>query len=800
MKKFILLLVLIGTVTVAAQNELWKPLKTGAGGWMTGLYVHPNGSPIYSRSDVGGAYRYDAPSDAWIQLVTTNSMPPSEIDVQKYDGVLSIVGADSNAAIAYMAFEDGIFKSENSGDTWEKTNFPSIQNFPNNDESKLSGERLSVDPINEEVVYFGSINDGMWVTFDGGTSWNTVTTVPSGTVDRGVREIKFDITSGSTNGRTNTLYASVDGEDVYVSIDAGVTWEATNSGITNPVFLDTEISNTGVLYIVGYDGNFNSIGAMAYDGAIWRTVFPSGTDEFLNIALDPFNVDRALVFGNGFTDTYQTANLTENTPTWEFKTKTRVAPNIPWMEWYDGDFFSLGEIVFDPVIEDKLWISDGVGTWTSTGLDDSDITWVETSKDQEHLVSNDIIGLTDGSVVTVHWDRPIFKHNDLDAYPETYGPINRFNSAWSLDRNINNPNFVVSVVDDHRFCCFDDGTQYSGYSEDGGETWTKFASLPEGDTQLFGFISVSATDINNIVWLPADNKLPYFTLDKGQTWNQASIPGASDTCCLSGFFFSRLALTADRVAPNTFYLYDFGNGFIHKTIDGGATWTTEVGLDSAFAFNGKLESVPDFEGHLFFANGIEQSVELIEGLKRSTDGGETWTTLSNTDKVLNVAIGAPEPNATYPTIFIQGEADGVYGIFKSINQGDNWTQIGTYPLGIYDRAKVFEANPFIPGVLYVGYAGNGFMYYEDESVLGVESAFAKADIEIFPNPTSDIITVTNAVSNSTYSLYNVTGQQLIIDQKITENASISLKAFTNGLYFLRVQSGGKVQTFKVIKK
>lgn len=45
MKKFILLLVLIGTVTVAAQNELWKPLKTGAGGWMTGLYVHPNGSP-----------------------------------------------------------------------------------------------------------------------------------------------------------------------------------------------------------------------------------------------------------------------------------------------------------------------------------------------------------------------------------------------------------------------------------------------------------------------------------------------------------------------------------------------------------------------------------------------------------------------------------------------------------------------------------------------------------------------------------------------------------------------------------
>jgi len=799
-KKLIVAILIVSSVsTLIAQDNLWKPLLTGAGGWITGFDIHQSGSPIYMRSDVGGAYRYVEATDSWIQIVTAETMPSPEIDITRYSGVLSIVSAPNAANIVYMAFQDGIFKSENQGDNWVRTNFPSIDNEANGELSRLSGERLAVDPNNADVVYFGSIEDGLWVTFDGGDTWTSVNTVPTGLPERGIREVKFDIASGTTAGRTNTVYASIDGEDVYVSTDAGNTWNATNTGLTTPIFLDTEITPSGKLYVVGNQSGTQSFGAMEYDGVSWRTVFSQNTTEFLNLAIDPFNEDRALLFANGITDTYQTGDLSSASPQWEFKTRTRVAPNIPWMAWSNNEFFSIGEIQFDPAVADKLWISDGVGTWVSTDLDDSDVTWIETSRDQEHLVSNDIIGLPDGTVVTAHWDVPIFKHKDLDSYPETHGPINRFNSSWSLDRNLTTPNFVAAVVDDHRFCCFDDETSYSGYSEDGGITWTKFESLPEGDTQLFGFISVSATDTDNIVWLPAENRLPYYTLDRGVTWNQASIPGSSDDCCLSAFFFSRLALVADRTLANTFYLYDFGNGFIHKSSDGGANWETLTGLDNAFAFNAKLESVPNNPEHLFFVNGIEQATDLIEPLRHSIDGGTTWTFIENTDKVLNVAIGATESGANYPTVFIQGEVNDVFGIFKSTDEGVSWQQIGTYPLGIYDVAKVFEANPFIPGVLYMGFAGNGFVYYEDPSVLNVVD-LDKQLFSLQPNPVTDGFEISGLVSpESSYQLYDITGKIVRSGNVSKNDPYVSMQEYPAGLYLIKIVSGAVTQTLKVVK-
>jgi hypothetical protein len=142
-------------------NGEWKTLKTGAGGWLTGLHIHPSGSPIYTRSDVGGAYRFEEDTESWTQLVTVESMPESDIYWDAYAGVLSIVSAPSDENVAYMAFYNTIYKSDNKGNQWQRTNFPTIEIRPNDDSSKLSGERLAVDPQDPEHVYFGSIDDGL---------------------------------------------------------------------------------------------------------------------------------------------------------------------------------------------------------------------------------------------------------------------------------------------------------------------------------------------------------------------------------------------------------------------------------------------------------------------------------------------------------------------------------------------------------------------------------------------------------------------------------------------------------------
>ena len=101
-----------------SQEYTWKPLKVGGGGWVVGMYIHPAEPGLkYVRTDVSGAYRWDAVSNEWKQIVTTSGMPDEYVKYADYDGVCSLVGALNNPDIAYMAFRNQIFRSTDRGET-----------------------------------------------------------------------------------------------------------------------------------------------------------------------------------------------------------------------------------------------------------------------------------------------------------------------------------------------------------------------------------------------------------------------------------------------------------------------------------------------------------------------------------------------------------------------------------------------------------------------------------------------------------------------------------------------------------
>jgi len=129
----------------------WSPLKTGAGGWITGMDMHPSGAPFYARSDVGGAYRYDESTANWEQIVISTSMPSDEVGPNKYEGVLSIVSAPSDECTI----------PGKSGECCLTANF-------------FSRDVLVADPVLENTFYlydFG--NGGIHRTSDGGANWET---------------------------------------------------------------------------------------------------------------------------------------------------------------------------------------------------------------------------------------------------------------------------------------------------------------------------------------------------------------------------------------------------------------------------------------------------------------------------------------------------------------------------------------------------------------------------------------------------------------------------------------------------
>jgi len=794
-----------GSVASFPGDTDWKTLKTGAGGWLTGMDIHPSGSPVFVRSDVGGAYRYNNATNNWTQIVTAASIPAADVDWSKYSGVLSIVSAPSDNNRAYLAYESSVYISNDQGNNWAKTNFPQIAMEANRDYSKLAGERLGVDPFNADIVYMATIDDGLWQSSDAGTNWSLVSAIPIGAIDHGIRTTLWDESSNQVNSTTQVLYTFVDSVGVFNSTDGGVSW----SDITpvsllpsgEPLFYDAEINDNGDLYIVGEtwedfgntdpgDDAFTSYGVLTYRNNNWEKVFDNPT-AMGELALDPFNSDRAFIFSNGFTDTYRTNNLSAANPSWSFLTFDRVADSIPYLAWTDADWFSLGEIEFDPVSQNKLWIADGIGSWTSTDLSDSNMTWEERSAGQEHLVSGDLAALPDGKAVTLHWDRPVFHHDDIDSYPSIHQPSSRFNSAWSIDQSPLDPNYLVAVIEDHRFCCYDDETRNSGYSEDGGLTWTKFNTMPlPSVSQIFGEIAVSADSKDNIVWLPDDNRMPFYTTDRGNTWTQATLPGNSGICCLSGNFLKRRALTADRVAPGTFYIYDWGDGSIFRSTNQGQTWTKYSNVISSFAYNGKLMSVPTQEGHLLFSNGPEQATNFIEGLSISEDGGASWIEMTNTDKVLNFAVSKQAPTGTYPTIFIHGEVNGAIGFYRSEDKGATWTQIGQYPGGVYDWASVMVGDMENHERLYIGFSGNGFMYFgdlESGTTSSPNIGMTDIDIEIFPNPTDSFFVIQGDLSLYQIDVINALGQVVTTINSTDFEETIDLSTLGNGMYFIRLE-------------
>jgi hypothetical protein len=69
-------------------------------------------------------------------------------------------------------------------------------------------------------------------------------------------------------------------------------------------------------------------------------------------------------------------------------------------------------------------------------------------------------------------------------------------------------------------------------------------------------------------------------------------------------------------------------------------------------------------------------------------------------------------------VFISGWVDGVYGIWRgdgTLAEWDSgtarWTNLGAFPMGVFDSVDAVEGDANEVGKVYVGFAGSGAAYY-----------------------------------------------------------------------------------------
>jgi hypothetical protein len=702
-----------GTVVVdpVAANA-WQTLKIGGSGVLSGLDIVPDGTMVV-RTDTYGAYIWNG--SQWQQLVTSTSMPASFVAAGG-EGVYEIQIAASNSSILYMMYLGDVFKSTDKGTTWSLTNFTNVSQDPN-DAYRIHGQKMAIDPTNPNVVYVGTPQNGLFVTTDGGVTWQTVSGVPAALKDAsggnpGMTGILFDPALGVSGGKTNTIFAASYGNGVYESTNGGASWTHLSGSPSDVDY--AAVSSTGAYYVAAN----NSSQLWRYMNGTWTELLSSFDYFVTSVAINPLNPSEIVVVG---------ANSSPNVSydgglTWTgFGANNQAtASDVPWLATTGGTGAQLGStaLVFNPLVPNQLITTGGTGVWNTVlpqnWTASTPVVWNSQTAGIEQLCANQIIVPTSGHPVLASWDRAFFYVNDPNSYATTYGPVaNAFAMGWSLDYASSNPNFVAGIADWW-------GIEESGYSTDGGQTWNLFPTMPAfaGKT-IGGTIAVSSP--TDIVWAPADGFQPYYTTNGGASWSAVNLPGVTDW---SGFdwayYFNAKTVTADRVLPNTFYMYYAGQG-VYKSTDGGANWTQTFSgqISPTSYYSSELEAVPGEASNLFFTGG--PTGDMTEPFMRSSDGGTSWTAVANVRQVSVFGFGAPATAGGYPSIYIAGYVNGVYGIWQSNDNANSWIQIGDYPTDSLAGIRSISGDPNVYGQVYLGLAGDGFAYLPAAGATSVAS-------------------------------------------------------------------------------
>ena len=698
-------------VTTTGTNFTWKPLRIGAGGYVTGLDIAPDGTKVV-RCDSAGAFIWSTTNSQWQPLLTSATMPAGEWghEVTTATGVYEVALAPTNTSRIYVIFNNRLFRSNDKGATFAKMAMPAITASAV-DDNRFYGKKMAVDPANADVLMVGCQTGGLFISRDGGASWTHQTAVANPTSACGVR-IAYDPTSTS-NGATPVVYVSSEGNGVYRSTDGGASFSLMPGSPLSARHMVCD--KLGRLWVS--DGAASGNLRRWVSGA-WSSLGPTNI-PVKTIAIDPANSNRVVLAsaGGGIVQSFDGgATWTDvYNPNYPAGSGVRVATDIPWLAWTNENYMTSGAMQFDPTATNKLYFAEGIGVWwTNPPATYTGFNWNSQSVGIEQLVSNQFITPPTGGALYMAWDRPVFRITNPDVFPSTHGPNNKnaIIMGWAGDYAPDNSSLIVAMMNNY-------GIDQSGYSTDGGTTWSQFGSIPPevlGSGKIGG--SIVAGSSNNFVWASSNNGNVWYTNDRGSTWAQSSIPGVPTTGETGWgwvFYLHRPILAADKVNLGTIYIYNYKTPYwgLYRSTNGGATFTRVFTgeIAPASSYNAKLYSVPGNAGHLFFTSGQQDGASPApSALMRSTDGGATWTQVPNVLECYACGFGKAATTGGYPAIYIAGYLSGKWGIYRSDDNASTWVNLGANPLGNADQIKTISGDMQVYGKVYVGFGGSGGAY------------------------------------------------------------------------------------------
>ncbi|NCJ07493.1 hypothetical protein GS597_13440 [Synechococcales cyanobacterium C] len=669
----------------AAQVQFsprWVNVDIGGGGYVTGIAV-PSQAPDapYLRTDIGGFFRWEPSAQRWQPLSDQFNLEQKNL----YGGEALAIDPH-NPEIVYIAAglylswgSGGLFKSTDGGQTWVRSDL--AVPMGGSEAGRWSGQRLAIDPFDSNRLFFGSRQDGLWRSEDGGLTWQSVSSFAvEANPTWGVSVVAFD------PQRRDRIYASAYEDGLYQSEDGGATWQKLGGCPTE--ILKLAVAATGRLYITNNARPWVS----RYQGGTCQNITPPHPTStgFNALAVRPDHPEQVAIVEQ------QTASplilrSQDSGQSWE-RLNSQVQNRLPWLpNRFFGDHTA--DLQWDS--NNRLWLTDWFSIWRTDPLEGRTTTWRNLPWGHEQIVTFSILAPPTGALlISGIADMDGFYHHRLDQFPQrrlgySANPQDAFQDTYSLAYSAQHPESWVRVAGDRW------RSRYGGAtSQDGGQTWRQFPTFPSG--AIPQRVAVSATQPDRFV-ITIQEGTALRSSNGGQTWQTVTgLPPGN-----SGPWNWTQPLAADSVNGQSFYYYH--QGTLYRSDNGGLSFqpiNTTLPTEDRVT----LVSVPHQAGELWLA--CEN-----HGLYHSTNAGQSFTATPTLTQARLFALGRPLEAGQAPALYAMGAlSTQESGIFLSLDSGQTWHNISESDRPIGTDPNVMAASQQQFGLVFVGTTGRGIFY------------------------------------------------------------------------------------------
>lgn len=693
-------------------------------GRISDFAMHPDNPKVYYvATSAGGVWKtvnggttfkpiFDGQGSYSIGVVTLDPNNPNIV----------WVGTGENNNQRSVAYGDGIYKSEDGGATWKHMGLKNSEHIGS----------IIVDPDNSNRIFVAAIGPlwsaggdrGLYVSEDGGNTWNATLTVDQHT---GVNEVvqhptHTNILYASTLQRRRHVYTYIGGgpgSAMYRSMDRGKTWEKINKGLPSVdlgrIGLAIAPSDPETVYAIveaaqGKGGFYRTTNR----GASWekRSGYSSSGNYYQEIVVDPN--DKDLVYSmNTWLQVSRDGGKSFKVLGEDTK---HVDNHCLWINPNDSDHFIVG--------------CDG-GIYESY---DAAATW--------HYKPN--LPVTQFYKVALDNEEPFYNiyggtqdNFSMGGPSRTTSNNGIANSDWFMTHggdgfesqvDPNNPNIVYAqsqygfLVRYDRMSGEEVGIKPQPAKDELAYRWNWDAPLHisahKSERIYFSANKVFKSDDRGNSWETISddltqqiNRNELRTMDR--VWgidavmkNQSTSPYGTIVA------FHESTLNENLLVAGT------DDGLIQVTSDGGENWRKSQsfsGVPARTYVNAVLTSQHD-ENVIYAAFNNHKNGDFKPYVYKSADKGATWTNISANLPERGSAYSIAEDHEDPNLLFVGTE----FGVYFSPNGGVEWKQLkaGLPTIAVRDIAIQQRENDLVLGTF-----GRGFFVLDDYSNLrGITTA------------------------------------------------------------------------------